>query len=174
MYVHVVAAPDLSTPFAVYCSSFLSQPDILPLLMITSMAPWTSINTSLSIPQQHFSFAWLGSPCVKPEFTLQAALRAFESVPLARRRGPVGGWAPWRGEPRALQGGAGASAGTSRRAAGGPSGARRAVEKPWRGGGAGELLGGTGGWAAGGQRRRGRVGRREKWLYFSYTSPSGI
>src|SRR5216683_485269 len=24
--------------------------------------------------------------------------------------------------------------------------------------------------AAGGQRRRGRVGRREKWLYFSYTS----
>src|SRR4029453_4645238 len=54
--------------------------------------------------------------------SLQAALRAFESVPLARRRGPVGGWAPWRGEPRALQGGAGASAGTSRRAAGGPVG----------------------------------------------------
>src|SRR4030095_13051324 len=53
---------------------------------------------------------------------LQAALRAFASVPLARRRGPVGGWAPWRGEPRALQGGAGASAGTSRRAAGGPVG----------------------------------------------------
>ena len=44
------------------------------------------------------------------------------------------------------------------------------MEKPWRVGGAGELLGGTGGWAAGGQRRRGRVGRREKWLYFSYTS----
>jgi hypothetical protein len=34
---------------------------------------------------------------------------------------------------------------------GGTSGARRAVEKPWRGGGAGELLGGTGGWVAGGR-----------------------
>src|SRR5215470_3778380 len=29
---------------------------------------------------------------------------------------------------------------------GGTSGARRAVEKPWRGGGVGELLGGLGGW----------------------------
>jgi hypothetical protein len=95
------------------------------------------------------------------------ALIAFESVPLGgvglSGDGPRGAGSP--GRSRAGRAPAGGQPG-------GTSGARRAAEKPWRGGGAGELLGGTGGWAAGGQRRRGRVGRREKWLYFSYTSRS--
>jgi hypothetical protein len=59
------------------------------------------------------------------------ALIAFESVPL---------------------GGVGLS-GDGPRGAGSPGRSRagRAVEKPWRGGGAGVLLGGTGGWVAGGR-----------------------
>jgi hypothetical protein len=93
---------------------------------------------------------------------------AFESVPLGgvglSGDGPRGAGSP--GRSRAGRAPAGGQPG-------GTSGARRAVEKPWRGGGAGELLGGTGGWAAGGQRRRGRVGLREKWLYFSYTLLQG-
>ena len=49
-------------------------------------------------------------------------------------------------------GGVGLS-GDGPRGAGSPGRSRagRAVEKPWRGGGAGELLGGTGGWVAGGR-----------------------
>jgi hypothetical protein len=93
---------------------------------------------------------------------------SVESVPLGgvglSGDGPRGAGSP--GRSRAGRAPARAPAGGQ---PGGTSGARRAVEKPWRGGGAGELLGGTGGWAAGGQRRRGRVGLREKWLYFSYT-----
>src|SRR4030095_8775253 len=61
---------------------------------------------------------------------------------MPRRRGPVGGWAPWRGEPRALQGGAGASAGTSRRGAGGGRRGR---------GGRGESRGAGGGRGGGGE-----------------------
>src|SRR4029450_9655317 len=61
-------------------------------------------------------------------------------------RRPVGGWAPWRGEPRAPQGGAG----TSRRAAGGhvggEAGGGKAVARGrrWRAAG-GHPRGGGGG-----------------------------
>jgi hypothetical protein len=74
------------------------------------------------------------------------ALIAFESVPLGgvglSGDGPRGAGSP--GRSRAGRAPAGGQPG-------GTSGARRAAEKPWRGGGAGELLGGTGGWVAGGR-----------------------
>jgi hypothetical protein len=74
------------------------------------------------------------------------ALIAFESVPLGgvglSGDGPRGAGSP--GRSRAGRAPAGGQPG-------GTAGARRAVEKPWRGGGAGELLGGTGGWVAGGR-----------------------
>jgi hypothetical protein len=75
---------------------------------------------------------------------------SVESVPLGgvglSGDGPRGAGSP--GRSRAGRAPARAPAGGQ---PGGTSGARRAVEKPWRGGGAGELLGGTGGWAAGGR-----------------------
>jgi hypothetical protein len=71
---------------------------------------------------------------------------SVESVPLGgvglSGDGPRGAGSP--GRSRAGRAPAGGQPG-------GTSGARRAVEKPWRGGGAGELLGGTGGWVAGGR-----------------------
>src|SRR4029450_2764852 len=80
-------------------------------------------------------------------------------------RRPVGGWAPWRGEPRAPQGGAGAS----RRAAGGhiggEAGGGKAVARGrrWRAAGRHRRGGGRGG------RGRGGGGLRGKGVFFSYT-----
>jgi len=72
-----------------------------------------------------------------------------------------------RGMGPGARGAPGSRAGRApaRAPAGGLVGGEAGGGKAVRGRGAGELLGGRGGWAAGGQKHRGRVGRREKWPY---------
>jgi hypothetical protein len=104
----------------------------LTLSFLTNLLPRMSLWPWWHSEQQHF----LERPL--------KALIAFEPLPLGGLSGdgPRGAGSP--GRSRAGRAPAGGQPG-------GTSGARRAVEKPWRGGGAGELLGGTGGWGAGGR-----------------------